>query len=159
MSARWVISRQGQEDEILECDADGSGCLTRTAGQVVRGRWKEDGTALRFNAPSGEYYQGRFDDETRQTLSKGLISRGVGKIIGRFTACRSSLEMLLPDLVDLPPSPSPLPRLPSSVRYVPNFISAEDEAKLLENVRNAPANRWSVGHAGCNQLRKPWADT
>ena len=141
---RWTISRPGVADELLECSPDGSGCLTRADGQVVRGRWKEDLAALRFTAPSGEHYQGRFD-EARESLSKGLISRGVGRVIGRFTARKCSREPSLPELANLPFAPAPLPALPSSVQYCPDFISAEDEALLLENVRTAVSAR-GVSH-------------
>ena len=152
LADRWVIRREKQEDEILELHADGSGALTRS-GQVLRGRWLEETRgsmcSVRFSVQqgvaSGEYYMGRLD-ETRTALTKGVIGRGVGRIVGRFAASAVQAPPPLPLLERLPVSlPPPLVGLPKSVLYVPDFLSSADEATLLEHVRLAPAERWTGG--------------
>ena len=144
----WCIQRKGLEDEILSLREDGSGSLTR-GGAVLTGRWQEDKSGLRFSVqqgPSaGEYYMGRLDGPERTTLSKGVVGRGL-KIVGKFSGMAALPPPPVPGLTAVPKvMPPPLASLPSSVQYVPEFISAEDEAVLLEHVRLAPAERWTGG--------------
>ncbi|KAL1504598.1 hypothetical protein AB1Y20_008383 [Prymnesium parvum] len=148
MAGRWVLQRRGQPEEALERLEDGSGWLTRT-GETVRGRWKELPGLLRFVATSGDCYDGSVGADAQ--LVHGLITR-TGRVLGRFTAFPDTPPPPLAALTAPPALPPALAALPRSVHYVPQFLSADDEAAVLRHVRAVPAARWSAGAHGRRTL-------
>ena len=151
-SSWWEVVRKGAS-EWLELSPDGTGCLVRGTGEVLRGKWHEKSGELRFTLPSGEFYMGRVEGGE---IPKGVMGRGPGQISGRFTARNLGPPPSLPSLPLelLPPAPSPLPSVLASVQYMPEFVSEDDQAILLAHVRRAESWRWTGG-GGRRTVRHP----
>lgn len=157
LPTRWNVQHtKSDESAILELLADGIGSLSwsnRTAG----GRWrvetrtkKGDGstsTILNFHANDGAdglIYMGALD-EAGGSIPKGSVWRGTRRV-GGFEARAAEAPPPPPAMAPLPPLPPPVAGIPSTARYVPGFLSEEDERLLLQHIRLAPAWRAASGN-------------
>tara|TARA_B110001452_G_scaffold198012_1_gene167926 strand:- start:131 stop:1228 length:1098 start_codon:yes stop_codon:yes gene_type:complete len=152
----WTVThtKADEEEAALQLRPDGSGSLTR-AGGAAPGHWRietrekkgERCRYLHFHARDGAdglVYMGALD-EAGSAVPKGSVWRGTRKV-GGFQMRAAAAAPPPPAMASLPPLPPPLAAVPATARYVPGFLSEEDEQLLLRHIRLAPTWRAASGN-------------
>ena len=102
----------------------------------------EEQRVLHFHARDGDglVYMGALQGGA---VPKGSVWQGTKKVCG-FEMRAAGAAPPLPAMSTLPPLPPPLAGVPATARYLPGFVTEDDEALLLEHIRRA-GRPWASG--------------